>query len=206
MAKTSDHGFRGFLPSNIQTNDSRGKAYHLITRYLIPTLYICAWAMSLYLAYNYHTPVPTSVEYDYSATDDRINECGTTVSEAIAAGCDFDPVTFAWLPERCLDRELAAEFTSKTSWTLHADKAGTIKKSDMDFAANSTPTYITNRNHVLHCLYAWKRLHRLMVAGKPYHVGMSYHHTAHCTNMAMDALDEPLDQVRNEALVLVPAC
>lgn len=175
-------------------------------RWLVIGLYICVWTLSLVLVYNYRTWPPKPVRYTYNDSDDRIFECGTTVSEAMIADCEFDPVTFAWLPKRCLDRELAAELTSNTNWTLHADPAGKIKKSDMAFARNDTPTYITNANHVLHCLYAWKRLHRLLLAGKPYHSGMAYRHTAHCSQMILEASHLQPDQIQNEALVIVPAC
>jgi hypothetical protein len=174
--------------------------------YLVVGLFIYASTVSLILVHNPYTSLPKSVRYTYNDSDDRTFECGITVSEAMAAGCEFDPVTFAWLPERCLDRELADELVNHTTWTLHADPDGKFEKSDMAFAANETTTYITNANHVLHCLYSWKRLHRLLLAGKPYHSGMAYRHTAHCSHMILDSFNLPPDQIQNKALVVVPAC
>lgn len=169
-------------------------------------LQVCTWAVCLFLAYHYRSQALTAVVYTYEEVDNRVYECGDTVSEAIRLGCEFDPVSFAWLPERCLDRELAAQLTSQTNWTLHADPDGKLPKSDMAFASNESATYISNSNHILHCLYSWRRLHRMILSGKPYHSGLSYGHTVHCTETVLDAVLRPPNDIRNEALVIMPAC
>lgn len=164
-----------------------------------------AWALALALVSAYHSASPKPVSYTYNDSDDRTFECGTTVSDAMAAGCEYDPVTFSWLPERCLDRELAFELTHNTTWALHADLAGKIERSDLEFASNKSKTYITHGNHVVHCIYVWRRMHRMLLAGKPVHSGMAYRHTIHCTEVILDSFDYQLDQVQNTATVLVPA-
>lgn len=180
------------------------KSCHQIL-YGIGLLAICAWTVSPFLVYGYLTATSKATGRVYGEAGQLVFECGSDVREARAAGCEFDPVSFAWLPERCLDRELSAEL-AKTNWTLHADRAGTVPKSDMAFAANDSTTYITNANHVMHCVFAWKRLHRMILAGKSYHSGLSYGHTLHCSKIILEAIGRPPDSVENKALVSLPAC
>ncbi|TDZ39615.1 hypothetical protein C8035_v005416 [Colletotrichum spinosum] len=141
--------------------------------------------------------------YDYDFTDHRTKRCGATASEAKALGCHFDPVSFAWLPEECLDRELAEEFRG-LNWTLYADVRGTVVKSEEEFSADASDTFLTNENHVLHCVYSWKRLHRSIQAKKPLHTGLSYDHTKHCGTIL--TANRPPKGIVTKALVIYPAC
>ncbi|TID24973.1 hypothetical protein E6O75_ATG04178 [Venturia nashicola] len=102
-------------------------------RGIVKGLYICAWILSVLLVYFYRAPTPKATSYIHNGFENRTFECGHTVSEAIAAGCKFDPTIFSWLPERCEDRELAAELQSNTTWTVHADLEGKIPLSDSEF-------------------------------------------------------------------------
>ncbi|KAI6350900.1 hypothetical protein MCOR25_010300 [Pyricularia grisea] len=141
--------------------------------------------------------------YDYDTTDHRTKQCGTTAAEARARGCHFDPVSFAWLPESCLDRELADEFRT-LNWTLYADANATRVKSEEDFSNDMTDTFLTNENHVLHCVYSWRRMHRLIRAGKQLHSGLSFDHTIHCGHVL--TAQRPPKAIITKALVIYPAC
>ncbi|TLD37266.1 Major facilitator superfamily transporter [Venturia nashicola] len=175
-------------------------------RGIVKGLYICAWILSVLLVYFYRAPTPKATSYIHNGFENRTFECGHTVSEAIAAGCKFDPTIFSWLPERCEDRELAAELQSNTTWTVHADLEGKIPLSDSEFSTNKTIAYVTNRNHVLHCLYLWKRLHRAVLAGNPFPDPLKYSHTLHCVKIILQALDQPPDEISNIAKINVPFC
>lgn len=146
------------------------------------------------------------VRYTYDDHDQRTHECGSSALEARTRGCVWDPVGFAWLPERCSDRELATELLTKTNWTLYADPKGTIKKSNEDFADDNSNTYLTTADHVLHCVFAWKRIHRALLAGNPYHSGLSLDHTNHCAHIILQSLGQDPTRIETRALVIYPAC
>lgn len=169
---------------------------------------VCAllWALSLLAVYMTSVSFRPIAMYTYDDIDTRKHECGTSPGEARMRGCHWDPVSFAWLPERCLDRKLAHEFLTQTNWTLHADPLGKTVKTDEEFSQDSSPTWLTNANHVLHCIYSWKRLHNLLLAGKPYHSGLSLQHTHHCSEMLLENLYRDPREVRTQALVIYPAC
>ncbi|KAK4626585.1 hypothetical protein CLAFUW4_05191 [Fulvia fulva] len=169
---------------------------------------LLGWSLLLAAVYIQHNPWtnPAIVAYTYDDFDNRSYECGHTPEEAISKGCHWDPVSFAWLPERCLDRELADELVNHTHWTIHADENGTIPKAQEAFASNQSDTYLTNGNHALHCIYSWLRLHRLLLAGKHYHSGLSLDHTRHCSRVLQEAMHQDLNEVSTTALVILPAC
>ncbi|KAK2038262.1 hypothetical protein LZ31DRAFT_609184 [Colletotrichum somersetense] len=157
------------------------------------------WSASLAAVFEYSK----SPLYNYDATDYRTKQCGKTAAEARARGCHFDPVSFAWLPERCLDQELADEFRA-LNWTLYADVHATRVKTEKEFSDGLTDTFLTNENHELHCVYSWRRLHRLIQAGKPLHSGLSYDHTKHCGSVLTS--HRPPKEIITKALVIYPAC
>ncbi|KAH7061592.1 hypothetical protein B0J12DRAFT_565056 [Macrophomina phaseolina] len=142
--------------------------------------------------------------YAYDKVDPRSRRCGKTAAEARARGCHFSPVSFAWLPEECMDRELDEEFRN-LNWTLYSDVNKTRIKTEDEFADDLTDTFLTNENHVLHCVYSWKRMHRAIIAGKTLHTGLSYHHTEHC-GMVMSTRWEDPKAIITRALVIYPGC
>lgn len=179
-------------------------------RYLLTVLILLCTATSIIFLQSHHIHRLrthwTTQAYNYDNLDFRVSSCGSTAAEALAKGCHFDPVTFAWLPERCLDRELAAELLLNTTWTVHADLEGKVPKSTEQFSRDDAPTYITNGNHVLHCVYSWRRLHRIIRKGMPYHSGLSYLHTVHCGNVVLEVVGQDPDKIYNGALVIYPVC
>ncbi|KAK1973354.1 hypothetical protein LZ30DRAFT_611110 [Colletotrichum cereale] len=179
-------------------------------KYLAPTRYFAFtklwplilgvfWAASLAAVFEYHK----NPKYNYDKTDHRTKRCGETATQAKIRGCHFDPVSFAWLPEECLDRQLANEFRD-LNWTLYADVHATKIKSEEKFSDDLTDTFLTNENHVIHCVYSWKRLHRSIQAGKPLHSGLSYEHTKHCGSVL--TAHRPRNKIITKALVIYPAC
>ncbi|TQN67153.1 hypothetical protein CSHISOI_08293 [Colletotrichum shisoi] len=153
--------------------------------------------------HQFSTKLNAGPTYKYDTTDHRTKRCGKTAAEARARGCHFDPVSFAWLPEECLDRELADEFRA-VNWTLYADINATRAISEEEFSDDRTDTFLTNENRRLHCVYSWMRLHRSMQAGKPLHSGLSCDHTRYCGS-ALTA-DRPPKEIITKALVIYPAC
>ncbi|KIW34991.1 uncharacterized protein PV07_01718 [Cladophialophora immunda] len=96
--------------------------------------------------------------------------CGESVAEALSKGCVFDELSTAWLPERCRDEELAAEFASKGdgpngTWLYWADKEHTqpLSVHDISMYADLGTRHLFHMSiqwHRQHCLYSWLKEHR----------------------------------------------
>lgn len=96
--------------------------------------------------------------------------CGKSVKEALSKRCVFDELSTAWLPERCRDEELAAEFASKGdgpngTWLYWADKEHTqpLSVHDISMYADLGTSHLFHMSiewHRQHCLYSWLKEHR----------------------------------------------
>lgn len=96
--------------------------------------------------------------------------CGETVKEALSKGCVFDELSTAWLPERCRDEEIVAEFATKGdgpngTWSYWADKEHTKPLSvyDISMYADLGTSHLFHMSiewHRQHCLYSWLKEHR----------------------------------------------
>jgi hypothetical protein len=124
-------------------------------------------------------------------------DCGKNTTEAKALGCRYDPFAAAWLPERCRDDELIDEFEREGDnpdggWLYWAD--GKRKQSltvDEVAALADTPDerfYATQRWHVMHCLFYWRKEHRFrFMPGKTLEGRTDgEHHIKHCSDVILN--------------------
>ncbi|RDI76968.1 hypothetical protein Vi05172_g13054 [Venturia inaequalis] len=114
--------------------------------------------------------------------------CGTTPTEARALGCKFDIMSFAWTPPSCYDHARSVSFLAKHGpWTFYQDHNATIPLP-VDELSNHEIVWTEHGYHVVHCLYAWERLHRasLSISETPMLVPGemgNLNHTMHCVGL-----------------------
>lgn len=115
--------------------------------------------------------------------------CGNTTTSARSLGCQFDPMSFSWLPSACYDAELTAQFLSLRPWQWYDSVDGTAANMSASAAVSQAEVllgehdylYVSWQYHELHCTYMWRKMHRAMlgIAEIDAYIG-NYHHTAHC--------------------------
>ena len=100
--------------------------------------------------------------------------CGNSVAEARAMGCRFDILASAWLPEKCRDEELTAEFEQSGdgpdgAWRYWLDANHTQEISVDELAGHADDPdfrfYSTTQWHVAHCLFYWRKQQRARAVG-----------------------------------------
>ncbi|EDU43212.1 hypothetical protein L13192_04202 [Pyrenophora tritici-repentis] len=99
--------------------------------------------------------------------------CGETLASALALDCKFDVLSSAWLPPRCRDDIVTAEFEHAGpgpggAWTYFEDENGTIPidVSKLGELTNTGRKYhATNVWHMIHCFYFWKKQYRVRFTG-----------------------------------------
>lgn len=111
------------------------------------------------------------------------NPCGNTVAEAKAHGCEWDVLSFCWLPEQCLDRELTQSFRDAGPWVFYGDRNKTVTISEEAFGENKQTVYLTNELHAAHCAFTWLKFHRALTAGNMIHAQLDMTHTEHCSHV-----------------------
>ena len=126
--------------------------------------------------------------------------CGDSVRAAKAMGCYFDILAAAWLPEKCLDEELTAEFELSGdgpdgSWQYWLDLNHTqeISVDALGDHADDPDSrfYSTTQWHVTHCLFYWRKQQRARAIGGPI-VEPRYdteQHINHCSGFIREGKD-----------------
>jgi hypothetical protein len=103
-------------------------------------------------------------------TPEEASPCGTNANEARDRGCNFDPLTFAWLPQACYDYNLTAEYLQLQDWQWWREQPDGSRRqlSLINIMQGSDETlYVTWEYHRQHCVYLWLKMHRAALAGNP---------------------------------------
>lgn len=86
----------------------------------------------------------------------NLGDCGklSTVEEARALGCIFDPMSWVWVRPECYDAELVADFMNRTDWSWHTDPKLTpesVVPMDEIYRGDHPKLFISKMYHTVHC-------------------------------------------------------
>jgi hypothetical protein len=120
--------------------------------------------------------------------------CGNSSTEALARGCSFDQLMWAWFPKHCPhyanDEFLTAE--PEQPWRFYPDPHNREPVVGGDWVKvldNEIMVYGERREHLTHCVYMFLTLGQIFRdEGRytPKHI--QYEHIHHCTNILLEAL------------------
>jgi hypothetical protein len=114
-------------------------------------------------------------------------DCGNSPEDAMARGCRYSIVLHSWLPESCLteaDAEDAKDMYNDRHWPYEITSGRNLSMQEL--GAGDYGHFTTTFDwHVTHCMYVWKRLHRILLdpTQELDSYTANYHHTSHCVKM-----------------------
>ncbi|KAH8897639.1 hypothetical protein GQ53DRAFT_884348 [Thozetella sp. PMI_491] len=114
-------------------------------------------------------------------------DCGNSPEDAKARGCQYNIVLHSWLPKSCLteaDAEDAKDMYKDHKWPYETTSGQNLTMEEL--GAGDYEYFMTTFDfHVTHCMYVWKRLHRIMLdpALELDTYTADYGHTSHCVEM-----------------------
>jgi hypothetical protein len=105
-----------------------------------------------------------SHEMSSTSTDPQICDCGASTHEALSLNCQFVEMSAAWLPPRCIDASLSAEFDRSGpgpdgTWPYYSDasRQHPLTVSQVSLLADTQQLfYSTWEWHVKHCTFQWR--------------------------------------------------
>jgi len=138
-----------------------------------------------------------------SSTSPTKFHCGNSSEEAQALGCKFDLLTKNWIPEYCYESQTDAEFRA---WMLEEDRdQGTWSAFFHDKKAQNRVSseqelsqlvgkrfYSTAEEHLGHCIFLARRIHRLLTGDFPIAANNPLSHTMHCTQAILKAINSTI--------------
>lgn len=113
-------------------------------------------------------------------------DCGNSAAEARALGCHFDSAIHAWLPKDCVTEEDIEDerlMYQDRDWPYEVDGRNlTLQEVQAGDYHNITTTFDM---HMTHCMYALKRMHRVMLDAtqKMDSYTVNFNHTTHCVDL-----------------------
>ncbi|KAJ6440224.1 PAP2 superfamily protein [Purpureocillium lavendulum] len=114
-------------------------------------------------------------------------DCGNSPEDAKERGCTYSIVLHSWLPKSCLtdaDVEDAKDMYHGRQWPYETAAGRNLTMQEL--AAGDYGHFTTTFDwHVTHCMYVWKRLHRILMdpTQELDSYTANYHHTSHCVKM-----------------------
>lgn len=130
--------------------------------------------------------------------------CGGSTEEARKAGCVFDRVEFSWLPADCIGDDVD-DYLAISDWRYYDDNRTEVP-TDVAWKGEHLYLWITWRQHLTHCTYMWKRLHRAVLLRQQTDSYIAdYEHTTHCSEMLLKEDFSP-DDINVQLFVKFPTC
>ncbi|KAJ5993019.1 hypothetical protein N7451_008743 [Penicillium sp. IBT 35674x] len=136
---------------------------------------------------------PYGFSYDENGTaifDKHPCDCGDSVAEALSNDCIYDELSAAWLPERCRDDALTAEFATigdgpdgRWMYWAHKNRTVNLTLEEVSRYSDIQPEqyHMSHAWHIWHCLYMWRKEHRFKSNGKYFDPRAdSEEHIHHC--------------------------
>ena len=121
-------------------------------------------SLLILLVFLFQDRIKNSRHHDHLRGDDS---CGQSPSEARQAGCVFDAILIGWVPWRCHNTALAAEFLEKKNWSFFSGRNSTGSISIEEFMAGEwSSVYTSYEFYVLHCIYAWRKVREAAKLGE----------------------------------------
>ncbi|KAI9147088.1 hypothetical protein HJFPF1_13120 [Paramyrothecium foliicola] len=139
--------------------------------------------------------------------------CGFNATEAIARGCVFDYMNFAWQPPECYDAELDKKHADKmrqerpARWWADANLTMELP-DDAEVLKMYGEVWVERRYHYKHCMYGWEILHLSYDDGRPIPDLMTHHHSLHCAMILDKAIreDDGTELLIEHAVTWYSAC
>ena len=114
-------------------------------------------------------------------------DCGNSPEDAKALDCHYSIVLHSWLPKSCLtseDAQDAIDMYKDRTWPYETSAGQNLTIDEL--GAGDYGHFTTTFDwHVTHCMYVWKRLHRILLdpTQELDSYTANYHHTSHCVKM-----------------------
>ncbi|KAK0620998.1 hypothetical protein B0T14DRAFT_431629 [Immersiella caudata] len=142
----------------------------------------------------------------YPALQDRLRSsaspselhCGNSSAEARTLGCVFDLLTNNWMPAYCADPKTDSEYRDWVvhpsrnlgAWAFFHDPAAKHRIISEDHLSDlvGEHIYTTTENHLAHCTFLARRMHRLVTREISAVAHNTFAHTVHCTSALLKAI------------------
>ncbi|XP_014551712.1 hypothetical protein COCVIDRAFT_20058 [Bipolaris victoriae FI3] len=184
--------------------------------------------ISIFLAFFLITGVVVLVyEGQIPPKEDKSHtECGASLADFEANGCEFDVLSYAWMPTRCKDTATSDEFRSWLSdplrhlgpWPFFTEmsEGSSLARnripSEEDFGNRwEMQVWSSVEEHLAHCMFLFLHVSRVAFGEAPRRAIDTYGHAEHCFHAIWKGLNGTWnmkeDKIANQAIEIeVTSC
>lgn len=130
--------------------------------------------------------------------------CGNSSTEARDHCCVFDLLTNSWMPKYCADPYTDDEYRAWVteanrelgSWAFYHDQKAEWQVTSEEELSDMVGKHVwtTTENHLAHCVFLARRMHRLVTGEIAAVAHNTFAHTMHCTKAVLEALQTTGEQ------------
>ena len=119
-------------------------------------------------------------------TGSELGNCGSTIAEARAAGCHFDPMSWLWISPACWKPhvDMIEDWKASTEWHFYTDvnmRAEDEVPTQAAYDGDYPTLYTPYKYHKIHCSFMWKKTHAILSNRLPIDDNtLSERHMKHC--------------------------
>ncbi|KAB5578301.1 hypothetical protein GE09DRAFT_1261384 [Coniochaeta sp. 2T2.1] len=114
-----------------------------------------------------------------------LGDCGNSLAAARSNGCLFNPISWAWQPPACYNKELVDDFLTVFDWHFYPNNATLAEEEfprEKFLRGDYLMAWSTWAWHMYHCSYSWRKFHTALAQGRPLDDDvLDMEHTKHCS-------------------------
>ncbi|OIW26589.1 hypothetical protein CONLIGDRAFT_683554 [Coniochaeta ligniaria NRRL 30616] len=184
---------------------------HVRSRQCAYILLVCLVALTCalfgYVAHPNTKPSCSTPSTVPSTTPTELH-CGNSSTEARSLGCVFDLLTNNWMPKYCADPTTDAEYRAWVldpsrhlgTWAFYHDDKAERQVTSEEVLSDlvGSHIYTTTENHLAHCVFLARRMHRLVTGEIAAVAHNTFGHTLHCTSALLKTMGMGAQAVKPE--------
>lgn len=140
---------------------------------------------------NHALPSATDQDSHGGVIEGHGNLCGNSTAQALALGCSFDQLMWAWYPPGC-PHYANYDYLQAGDWNFYLDWEGTQVAGPSEWPRaldNEIVLWGERREHLAHCVFMMLSVGQALRDARPISTRlMDYGHLEHCSRLLMDAI------------------
>lgn len=125
-------------------------------------------------------------------TGSELGSCGSSIAEARAAGCHYDPMSSAWFSHACWEPhvDMIEEWKGLADWHFFTDvdmRAEDEVSLQSVYNGDHLTLFTPSKYHKVHCSYMWRKTHAILTKRLPIDDNtLNVPHMKHCQRVLLN--------------------
>lgn len=133
----------------------------------------------------------SAMDHSHDSVIEPASLCGNSSAEALALGCSFDQLMWAWYPPGC-PHYANYDYLQAGDWKFYLDREGNQVAGPDDWPRaldNEIELWGERGEHLAHCVFMMLSVGQVLRDARPVSTRLlDYGHLEHCSRLLLDAI------------------